>query len=424
MQCHNSRTLPTLPMLAALTYGRGQRLEFHVPAISLEWAERGTFPVDSLAEVGKSLQAKLAAPRDFPPLNQALVPGDQIVIAVGPDVPQAATLVAAVVKYLLAYDVNAEQICVLQTLAHEQSGISLTGECPESIREQLTIVTHHPQQREELGYLAADEAGEQILFHRRLIEADLIIPILSADLTDATADGTGHGLYPIFADEKAQQRFHQPPAETSKSRRKTGSRTNEPVHLSAESPEWLLGVLFGVQVVAGGKDEILQILAGSTGVIRRDAARLQLAAWQVSFDQPVETLITTVASPQPLSWEEAARVTARLLPLVKTDGSLLLCAELQSELPPALQQWAASGLQDELLEEMRRADYPGWNIAVTLSAAREHARLYLLSNLAAPAVEDLGWTPLKTREEVTRLLEQSDTACLLHNADRVICHVG
>jgi nickel-dependent lactate racemase len=410
-------------MLAALTYGRGQQLEFHVPALAVEWSERGLFPTGSLAEVGKTLQNLLAAPRDFPPLNQAIVPGDQIVIAVGPDVPRAATLIAAVVKYLLAYDVNAEQICILQTQAQEQSGISLIGECPESIRTQLAVVTHHPQLRDEMGYLAADEAGEQILFHRRLIEADMIIPILAADLTDATADGTGHGLYPIFADEKAQQRFHQPPPLATKSR-KAGTRTAEPVHLSAESPEWLLGVLFGVQVVAGGKDEILQILAGSTGIIRREAARQQLAAWQVALDNPVETLIATVTSPQPLSWDETARITARLLPLVKTDGSLLLCADVQSELPPALQQWAASGLQDDLLEEMRRANFPGWNIAVTLSAAREHARLYLLSNLAAPAVEDLGWTPLKSSEEITRLLEQSDTACLLHNADRVICHVG
>jgi nickel-dependent lactate racemase len=410
-------------MLAALTYGKGQRLEFHVPAIALDWIERGSFPASGVTETGKSLQALLAAPRDFPPLNQALVPGDQIVIAVGPDVPRAATLVAAVVKYLLAYDVNMEQICVLQTIGQEQSGISLIGECPESSREQLTLVTHHPQQREELGYLAADEAGEQILFHRRLIEADMIIPILAADLADATANGTGNGLYPIFADEKAQQRFYHPAPVATKAR-KAGTRTKEPVHLSAESPEWMLGVLFGVQIVAGSKDEILQILAGSTGVIRREAARLQLAAWRVSLDQPVDTLIATVTSPQPLSWEEAARVTARLLPLVKSDGSLLLCADIHSELPPALQQWAASGLQDDLLEEMRRADFPGWNIALTLSAAREHARLYLLSNLAAPAVEDLGWTPLKSREEVTRLLEQSGTACLLHNADRVICHVG
>lgn len=416
------RLLPILFMLAELTYGRAQRLDFHVPA-GIEWAELGQFPAAAVNDPGKSLQAQLAAPLDFPPLCQALVPGDQIVIAVGPDVPRAASLVAAVVEYLLAYDVNPEQICILQTQAQEQSGSSITADCRASIRDQLTVVTHHPQKREELGYLAADEAGEQILFHRRLIEADMIIPILAADLGDANTDGTGNGLYPIFADEKAQQRFHHPPPPATKSR-KAGTRTNEPVKLPTESPEWLLGVLFGIQVVAGGKDEILQLLAGSTTVIRRDAARKQQQLWQVSIAQPVDTLIATVTGSQPLSWEEVARVTARMLPLVKPSGSLLLCAEIQMELPPALQQWASSGLQDDLLEEMRRANYPGWNIAVTLSAAREHAGLYLLSNLAAPAVEDLGWTPLKTRDEVTRLLEQDATACLLHNADRVICHVG
>jgi lactate racemase len=409
-------------MLAALPYGRAQQLEFHVPA-GIEFTQLGRFPAAAVHDAGKSLQALLTAPHDFPPLNQALVPGDHIVIAVGPDVPRAATLVAAVIEYLLAYDVNPEQICILQTQAQEQSGGSLTAECRASIRDQLTVVTHHPNQREELGYLAADEAGEQILFHRRLIEADMIIPILAADLADVSTDATGNGLYPIFADEKAQQRFHQPPAPAAKSR-KAGTRTNEPVRHPTESPEWLLGVLFGIQVVAGGKDEILQLLAGSTAVIRRDAAKKQHEFWQVNIAEPVDTLIASVVSSQPLSWEEVGRVTARMLPLLKPSGSLLLCAEIQTELPPALQQWASSGLQDDLLEEMRRANYPGWNIAVTLSAAREHASLFLLSNLAAPAVEDLGWTPLKTRDEVTRFLEQGNTACLLYNADRVICHVG
>jgi len=409
-------------MLSVLPYGRSQRIEFHVPA-GIDWTEHGMFSGTSSYEPRKSLQEQLAAPRDFPPLNQAIVPGDQIVIAVGPEVPRAAMLVAAVVEYLLAYDVNADHICILQTTAQEQSGSSLTGECRASIRDQLTIVTHHPNKREELGYLAADEAGEQILFHRRLIEADLVIPILAADLADASSTGTGKGLYPIFADDKAQQRFQQPPALAAKSR-KTGTRTHEAVHHPTESPEWLLGVLFGIQVVAGGQDEILELLAGSTADIRRIAAQKQQAAWQINIPKPVDTLIATVAGPQPLSWEEVAQVTARMLPLIKPNGSLLLCAEIQSELPPALQQWAVSGLQDDLLDEMRRANYPGWNIAVTLSAAREHARLYMLSNLAAPAVEDIGWTPLKTRDEVTRLLEQGDTACLLHNADRVICHVG
>jgi nickel-dependent lactate racemase len=410
-------------MLAALTYGRTQRLEFHLPA-AVDWAELGVFADSPVVDARKTLQALLAAPRDFPALHQAVVPGDQIVLAVGPGVPHAATLVAAVVEYLLAYDVSPEHLCVLQTQADEKNNAALTSACPASIREQIAVVTHHPQRREELGYLAADEAGEPILFHRRLIEADLIIPILAADLADTTTDGTGHGLYPIFADDKAQQRFQQQPVEVPSSRRKAGSRTIEPVHLPAESPEWLLGVLFGIQVVAGGQDEILQLFAGSTAVIRRAAARQQEAVWQITLKQPVETLIAAITSPQPLAWDEAARITARLLPLVKPEGSLLLCVEIHPELPPALQQWAASGLQDDILEEMKRANYPGWNIALTLSAAREHARLYLLSNLDATAVEDLGFTPLKHGEEVARLLEQGNTACLLHNADRVLVHVG
>src|SRR6476620_9029311 len=72
----NYTLLPILLMLAAFTYGRAQRLEFHVP-VSVDWAELGVFPTSPVADVRKSLQAMLAAPRDFPSLNQAVVPGDQ-----------------------------------------------------------------------------------------------------------------------------------------------------------------------------------------------------------------------------------------------------------------------------------------------------------------------------------------------------------
>src|SRR5215212_8220078 len=47
-------------------------------------------------EAARLVREALEDPRQYPPLRQAVVPGDQVVIALDPEVPSAETVVAAV----------------------------------------------------------------------------------------------------------------------------------------------------------------------------------------------------------------------------------------------------------------------------------------------------------------------------------------
>ena len=106
-------------------------------------------------------------------------PGDRVVLAMDRGVPQAASVVAAIVGTLIDAGVEADGISVLQPQAGAEMGEE--DPCrllPEAIRTAARCwwYTTRPTAW-QLAYLAADESGTAILVHRRLHEADLIVPV-------------------------------------------------------------------------------------------------------------------------------------------------------------------------------------------------------------------------------------------------------
>src|SRR5215471_13166982 len=82
-------------MISSLKYGANAALNFELPANVLVANCAAPVGMDD-AQTVASAQAATQTPLDFPPLRQATVPGDHVVIAVGPSVPQAPDVVAAI----------------------------------------------------------------------------------------------------------------------------------------------------------------------------------------------------------------------------------------------------------------------------------------------------------------------------------------
>ena len=59
----------------------------------------------------------LAQPLEFPPLAQAAVPGDKVVLALDRGVPQAATIVARTIAALLSAGVTPQSITLVRAVA-------------------------------------------------------------------------------------------------------------------------------------------------------------------------------------------------------------------------------------------------------------------------------------------------------------------
>ncbi|MGC4001917.1 MAG: lactate racemase domain-containing protein [Pirellulales bacterium] len=365
---------------------------------------------------GSRVAARLDQPLDFPALAKAIVPDDQIVLALGDDVPAPARLVAGVVAYLQDHGVTPEQIRVLRTQAEEARGQDPLADCSDDVRAAIRLVTHHPERRGDLAYLAADAAAEPIYFQRCLIEADLIIPVLAAARPGQRHSPTG--LYPIYADDSAQDRHRS--AGKPAVKKKGTKKSPEPIAPEDDEPlDSLLCVQFAIRAVAVDDRHPTKILAGECLTVDRAATAAYGELCTVVVGAPRQTLVAGVPSDVPLTWRRFSELVTRLMPHVRADGDLVICADLDPELPEALRSWAASSWLDEVLDELRTAEIPGWRTVVELAAARDHARIYLVSNLPSAAVEDLGFAPIATTEELARVLGDGRDALIVPNADRM-----
>ncbi len=379
--------------------------------------------------------AALAEPLGFPPLGRAIVPGDKVVLALEPDVPCPAQIVAATIVALVGGGVAASDITILQaersdqdsSVADPRSGLS------EQYRNGVELATHHGGSRDELSYLTADEHDQPIYLNRRIVDADVVVPIgcLRADSMSGYG-GVKAVLYPTFADHTAQQRCHlnrvvQPErngAQRHKASRKAGQRkraTYAPVtQRDAEHVAWLVGVLFTIQAVPAAAGGVLHVLAGQIDQVFERGHELAHRAWEFHLPRRAALVVAAVeGGPEAQTWENVGRALAAAERIVAEDGVIALCTELSSSPGPALR---AVGRADDLEQSLRKlqaqqsADIP---VAQQWARARSRARIYLLSGLREEQVERLGAAYVAGPQEVSRLIQRLEPCAILGSAQHV-----
>src|SRR5262245_23522480 len=101
-------------------YGGSSSLQLELSAAALDASCSG--PETAESNVAAATKMAWEAPLDFPPLRQAVVPGDHVVLALGPGVAQGADVVAAVVPLLCEAGVECGYITVLRSMADADAG--------------------------------------------------------------------------------------------------------------------------------------------------------------------------------------------------------------------------------------------------------------------------------------------------------------
>ncbi len=181
-------------MPASLKYGASASLEIDLPenALVANWTGPSSNGESAIAAATNAVQT----PLDFPQLKQATVPGDHVVLALEPGVPQAAAVVAAIIPALLSGGVVAEDITVVRTHADvDADQIDPRSAFPDEQRNAVQLAVHESGDEDQLAFLAADPKGEAIYLNRQMCEADLVIPIGYLRPTSApiAAAATGFG---------------------------------------------------------------------------------------------------------------------------------------------------------------------------------------------------------------------------------------
>jgi len=406
-------------------------------SVHLELAD-GTLPQQCGTPQGQPLDDPRAAvaralvePLDYPPLARGTTPGDRVVLALDRSIPQASQVIAAVIESLVEAGVDPDGIAILRT----RSDAEAAGDDPcrllsKSLLARISLLTHDPADRRSLAYLAANDAGEPILIHRALHEADLVLPI-GCLRGDSAAGYFGiHGsVFPMFSDARTLGRFRKgdrprlPPSGPQGASHKRGlsplDRGSQHRQLTAESDHvaWLLGINFTIQVVPGGGERIMHVVAGQSDAVRRRGRQLYRAAWDGPMVRRASLVVAAIeGGPGLQTWEDFGRALDTASSLVEDGGAMAVCCDLAADPGPAVQQMAGAPSRAALLRRIGKDPPEDALPAAQLARALDRGKVYLLSRLPPSLVEELDVIPIAGGEELARLARQHKSGILLANA--------
>jgi nickel-dependent lactate racemase len=280
-------------------------------------------------------------------------------------------------------------------------------------------LTHDPEDRNQLSYLANIGEGKPVYLNRAICEADFVVPI-GCQWPDSAFhyQGIQDGLFPSFADQGALERYRSPVAADSPVQRKR-------LRKQALEVGWLLGSMFTVRVVAGPGDSMLSVLAGDVGAVDRRGHDLNAAAWSVRIPSRAKLVVAAIqGGPGCQTWQNFGRALHVARQAVADGGAIAVCCDLQDAPGPALQVLASADSPDDARREIVHERLKDALVASELIHALNNGRVYLLSRLQPEIVESLGVAPMGNAAELVRLAARHENCILLGDAPHAVVSVS
>ena len=209
----------------------------------------------------------LQHPTDYPPISGGVVPGDAVAIVVDVEVPSPAEAVAGVLRALESLELSRIDVVI-----GESASEATRKQLRESLPQHVDLTVHSGKSRDDLRYLAANEAADPIYLNRRIVDADLVIPIEVMRKNDPLLAGsTSNAVFPTLSDHRSQARARIGAADVHASLKK---RRKAAADDEASRVGWLLGLqwLVQVEVTADGMPAAVHVGTSETLAAHQDDA--------------------------------------------------------------------------------------------------------------------------------------------------------
>jgi nickel-dependent lactate racemase len=394
-----------------LRYGIDHQLELPAETTVVD----ATFEEGVLGDWEAALTRALDQPVDYPTLALAVTPGDRVVVACEPGVPQLPPLIARLVDYLVAAGVTISDICILQApnLPGDAGMPKLGGPLNELAGRGVRFEMHDAMHRDHLGYLANTSRGRPVYLNRSLCDADLVVLVGCLRSRRAVGyHGPSGGLYPTFSDDATLHRFRSPTLLRRQRRSVVGARRE------AARVGWLAGAPFAIQVIPGPNGTVADLIAGTLRATAREGARRMTTAWESQQPRRADLVVAAISgNGDQQTWENFGRALAAADRLVDDDASIAICCDLEQPPGIALQQLAASDDWRPVLRQLEHDRPADLLTALVLDRVLGRgARIYLLSRLDEDTVESLNMIRIEEPAELARLIDRHDSCIVLNDA--------
>ncbi len=367
----------------------------------------------SAEEIRDRFRSALAKPLDYPPLASATVPGDQVVLTLQYGTPCAIEIVEGALAALRDAGVESSDATLLLSHGFLQEKEKIAQ---LAASEEITVKVHDPEKKDITSIVGVTKTGRPLRLHRLLCDADLV---LSIGVCSPEPDTEGPcdpfaGLFPVFSDQETIDHYRAPIAADSKVIR--SQRHNE-IHESG----WLLGIGLTVQVVPSPSEGVATVLAGDPQSVAKIASDEYRRIWSPRVESPGDLVIATLTGDRSQqTWENVGRALETAKHAVESGGAIVVSTDLAESPGPSLGRLAGMESSPEVERELMRDRFADSWAALCLSRALARGPVYFRSQLRPAVVESLGMTPLKSEEELLRLVDHARCCLVLEGAQRLL----
>lgn len=400
-------------MRILVEYGQGRaELDLAEESVLGVWSGPAGLPDSALRPL---VLETLEHPLGYPPLRQAVVPGDRVVLPVDPATPALGPMVQAVCEVLQSAGVQPETVSVLSL-----------GPMPEpvlgSLPEGLSWHVHDPDDESSRAYLASTREGRRVYLNREAVDADFVLPIGRIGYDSSMGlRGPWSVVFPGLSDSDTQRSVRS--RASIRRRPEAGPETSaleESVGVS-----WLLGSQLQMGVVEGARG-VAGLVAGAEADVQSAGQRALEEAWTYRAEGRASLVVAGIGwADHPGSLDDLAEAAWTAARLVRRGGKIVLLSEVEGEVGPALGRIASASDPTRgaslLKGSENESDYLA---ALKLAEALSWADVYLYSRLDESSVEDLGMIALGRPSEAARLARASDSCHVLSRAEATLALVG
>lgn len=406
--------------IVTFAYGSGGSYSFEVPA-----DEEGCVfaaPV-SLPDPGGMLRLQMATPLDFPPLTQAVVPGDRVVIALDRHVPGGDDCIAAIWESLSGRGVAAEDVLILQPIA--LPGRKVTDprvKLPVEVREAIRWKIHDPTDPDQLAYLSSTAEGERIYLARDLVEADLVLTVGEIAFDPVMGvRGTNSVLYPGLSNVEAIAKAH------GQGHLELGPDDERGLRQLVDEVGWMLGVQFTVQVIAGMGRGISRVFAGLDSSVWNAGRKVLFDSFMIRVPERVDVVLMSIDEDcGGHSWNQVGAALSTARNLVSRGGKVILLTELseEGEIGEGIRLIRQAREARDVLKVLRQESPPDLIPATQVASIVDWAEVSILSRLDSTVVDELFMVPLESTGSVDHLLRVGDSTLFIAGAQHTFGEIS
>ncbi len=371
--------------------------------------------VEAPIDLPKVMKQALAAPENFPPLNESVFPGDSIAVVLQSDLPHPRLVLAALIEQLSSLRVAMSDIVVVITRrTADQLGLNPeVFEIPEHNKPEgkrpaifpvefefnsINFQVQDPENQSGHAYLVANAEGDPIHINRILVDADVVLPI--GFPKPGTASQQGDCIYPDFSHESTRHRF-------SNGDSSLVSRWQE-IELANDS----LGAFLSIQIVCGPGDTIRQVCCGSRHDVLKSARVATNQLWAFEWSTRSEVVVATIESnPVDQNWDDFANAVVSASLVSNSDGPIVIWSDIVKNPDRNIRKACMSQFEDGISPKLSGS-------LQRLAAIVKDRPVFLRSGLNRNLVEELGLGFVETAAEVVRIAEPYATGVVIRDAHK------